>query len=116
MMIIELQNPRENRMARSEQEEAELAKIRAYATAHGFYLNPDEGVVERVVRGLLARKSKTGHAYCPCRMVSGDPARDQDIVCPCTHHADEIRQQGHCHCLLLVSKEYLEKHRGGTPA
>ncbi len=89
-----------------------LAAIQAYAAEHGFYLNPDESVVERVVRGLILRHEKTGVYYCPCRLTSGDPEKDAGIACPCEHHEEEIRTQGHCHCYLLVSKEYYEKHRG----
>ena len=27
------------------------------------------------------------------------------IICPCVYHKDEIREQGHCHCLLFVADE-----------
>jgi len=66
--------------------------------------NKDVNIVIRVLTGLVARKKKTGFAYCPCRLVTGNPDQDLKIVCPCAYHKEEIETRGACHCNLFVSK------------
>ena len=88
---------------------AEKAKIRArierYAQRAALRLNPDKARVEEVIHGLAARKQRYGYAYCPCRIVSGDKAKDSKTICPCAFHKEEIAQQGACICGLFVKKE-----------
>jgi len=71
-----------------------------YAQKFGFSLNPDKGVVEQLVKGLLYNEKKYGKKYCPCRRTHTD-----EEVCPCAYHKMEIEKQGHCHCFLFVRKE-----------
>jgi len=54
-----------------------------------------------VIRGLAGNCKKFGRPYCPCRIRSGNPEKDQDIVCPCVFHKDEVSTDGHCHCNLF---------------
>ena len=42
---------------------------------------------------------------CPCRLASGDAARDLDIVCPCDYRDDDLSEFGACYCALYVSAE-----------
>src|SRR5574337_599867 len=97
-----------------EQEEAKMRKMIADYVAHSPYkLNPDTKIVDRVVKGLVMRKIKFGHAYCPCRLVSGDPEKDKKIICPCVYHIEEIERDGECHCNLFVSANYQPKDNEG---
>lgn len=77
-----------------------LAWAKAYADKQGWVLNSDVKQLNTVIRGLVRNKTKFGHAYCPCRLRSGDPAKDEAIICPCVYHKDEIAQDGCCHCNL----------------
>ncbi len=72
-----------------------------YAKEKGFRLNPNRETVERVIRGLLENERKYGKRYCPCRRVSGEPEKDDKIVCPCSYHLKEIEEIGHCLCDLF---------------
>jgi ferredoxin-thioredoxin reductase catalytic subunit len=89
--------------------DSEKAKIRArierYAERHSFGLNPDTARVEEVIEGLALRKQKHGYAYCPCRIVTGDRAKDVKTICPCAYHKQEIAEQGRCVCELFVRKD-----------
>ena len=75
-----------------------------YAQAHGFRLNPDRAVVEKIITGLLANEKKYGERYCPCRRVSGNPEEDKPKICPCLYHQEEIKKDGHCLCQLFFKK------------
>ena len=82
-----------------------LSWIREYAKEKGLALNPDDRQFSAVVRGLVRNRMKHGERYCPCRIRSGDPERDRLIICPCTHHEQEIAAEGHCHCNLFFRPE-----------
>lgn len=69
-----------------------LVKLKEHAKENGVHLNPDERVIEMLVRAL----EKNG-GYCPCRV-----GKSLDNVCPCVSHLDEIKKNGHCHCFLFV--------------
>ena len=73
-----------------------------YAESNGFHLNPDNVVVERIIKGLLMNEEKHGAKYCPCRRVTGDKTQDGEKICPCVWHKDEIEKDGHCLCNLYV--------------
>ena len=96
------------------QEETNIWKIlNEYATHSPCRLNPDEKIVERVVKGLTMRKIKFGYAYCPCRFVTGDTEKDRKIICPCVYHIDEIARDGEFHCNLFVGANYQTKNEKG---
>jgi len=81
----------------------ELLKISEdYAKKSGFKLNPDEKIVNVIIEGLLRNEKLKGELYCPCRRVTGNKEEDKKIICPCIYHKDEIKKDGHCHCLLFV--------------
>jgi len=78
-----------------------LSWVRKYAKEKGLVLNPDDRQLNAVIRGLVRNRLKHGERYCPCRIRSGDPEKDQLIICPCSHHEEEIAREGHCHCNLF---------------
>ncbi|HRU05125.1 MAG TPA: ferredoxin-thioredoxin reductase catalytic domain-containing protein [Candidatus Brocadiia bacterium] len=88
-------------------EQAELDALRRHvageASRRGLKLNPDAKTVEGVLRGLLKRRTRYGELYCPCRVASGDRAKDKDIICPCVFCEKEVAERGICHCRLLVA-------------
>ncbi|MEM1689257.1 MAG: ferredoxin-thioredoxin reductase catalytic domain-containing protein [Candidatus Hadarchaeales archaeon] len=93
-----------------DQEIYELRKrMERYARMKGYSLNPDEGIVNMILRGLLENKKRHGYQYCPCRALTGNPAEDQPKICPCRWHEEEIRTMGRCHCGLFVKKEIFEE-------
>ncbi|MBD3263108.1 ferredoxin:thioredoxin reductase [Candidatus Woesearchaeota archaeon] len=68
-------------------------------------LNPNQAIVDAIVKGLARNKEKYGYAYCPCRPITGDEEEDKKIICPCVYHKDEIKKDGHCHCRLFVKED-----------
>jgi ferredoxin-thioredoxin reductase catalytic subunit len=79
-----------------------IKKSEEYAAVKGFKLNPNQGVVSGVIKGLLMRKEKFGEIYCPCRKMTGNKEEDEKIICPCAFHEEEIAKDGHCFCNLFV--------------
>jgi len=77
----------------------------AIAEAKGWKLNPDTDVVNTILDGLIRNYEKHGALYCPCRMVKGDKKEDLKIICPCIYAADEVLDDGCCHCMLYVKKD-----------
>lgn len=77
-------------------------KYETYAKENGIHLNPNNELVNNLLKAMLLREKKDGEKYCPCRRVTGDSKKDKEIICPCIFHLDEIKSQGHCHCLLFV--------------
>lgn len=78
-------------------------KLEGFVKNKPFILNPDEKIVAKVIKGLIARNKKYGFEYCPCRIVSGDKEKDANIICPCVYHEDEVKNDGKCHCDLYVA-------------
>ena len=91
-----------NKMAQEKKEKELKKKSEEYAKSSGFKLNPDDKIVNFVIKGLLKNKKEKGELYCPCRRVTGDKKKDMQIICPCIFHLTEIREQGKCHCGLFV--------------
>ena len=86
--------------------EAKVAELRKWAEQvaieRGVKLNPDEGLVEAVLKGLARNEEKYGRRYCPCRVVTGDPEADALKVCPCAWMMEDVESKGRCHCGLFV--------------
>lgn len=92
-------------MTDSAMDEGEMLKwAKGYAQKQGWVLNPDETQLGIVIKGLVRNKAKFGHAYCPCRLRSGDEEKDRAIECPCIYHKEEVANQGQCHCHLYYKK------------
>ena len=94
----------ENNTQEAQQKEMEK-KIhewaKCYANEKGWRLNTNEKQLNAVIRGLARNWVKHGEKYCPCRVRSGDPHIDKEIICPCIYHKDEVANDGHCHCHLF---------------
>jgi len=73
-----------------------------YAKQNGFWLNPNRGVVERIINGLIENEKKYGKRYCPCRRITGNREEDAKNICPCVYHRQEIEKEGHCLCGLFI--------------
>ncbi|NOZ22746.1 MAG: ferredoxin:thioredoxin reductase [Planctomycetes bacterium] len=100
-------------MSESEEIEKIKAELRQryerYVERAGLRLNPDKEQVDATLAGLAMRKLKFGKFYCPCKVVTGDPAKDKRIICPCADHKKEIEENGICTCRLFLSKDYREE-------
>ncbi len=77
-------------------------EFKEHAEKNGFKLNPNEKMVEGIIKGLLKNEEKYGAQYCPCRRVSGDKEEDAKKICPCIWHKEEVEEGGHCFCNLYV--------------
>lgn len=93
-----------------------LEKIRKKAEndarIHGYYLTPDEELLQDLLEGLLKNEERYGYASCPCRLASGKLEFDRDIICPCDYRDPDVEQHGFCYCALYVRKDV---HEGKTP-
>ena len=82
---------------------AELKKwVEHVAIERGVKINPDERLVDAILRGLLRNEERYGRRYCPCRVVTGNPEVDAPKVCPCAWMLEEVESKGRCHCGLFV--------------
>ncbi len=80
--------------------------VRRYVARGPYCLNPDPVTVEHVLVGLTRNLLQHGRAYCPCREVSGEPARDRLNLCPCPQHRADIARDGVCECGIFASPEF----------
>ncbi|HSV41930.1 MAG TPA: ferredoxin-thioredoxin reductase catalytic domain-containing protein [Methanomassiliicoccales archaeon] len=69
-------------------------------------LTEDENEVHTLCKGVLENLNSKGLRYCPCRIPSGDPVKDLELICPCNF----VRQKnwteiGECWCGLFRKKE-----------
>ena len=76
----------------------------SYAEENDLRLNDDDRQRKAVIKGLARNKLKFGERYCPCRIRSGDPEKDKEIICPCIFHKEEVEEDGNCHCYLFYRK------------
>ncbi len=72
----------------------------------GYFSNKNRATVFELFEGLLINKKRYGYTGCPCRLLSGDPDDDKDIICPCIHREPEFEEYGSCYCNLFVSKDW----------
>lgn len=68
-------------------------------------LTDDENEIRMLASGVLENMRNRGLKYCPCRIPSGDPEKDLNLICPCNF----IRQKnwaelGECWCGLFKRK------------
>ena len=79
-----------------------LEQCKKYAKDNGIHVNPDQKVVNHLIRALLEREKRLGKKYCPCRYVKKDNMENDKIVCPCVYCKEEVEKDGHCQCFLFV--------------
>ena len=77
---------------------------------HGFSYNPDDEINESIQMGLSRNKMIYGKRFCPCFMVIGETAKEQETsenrLCPCTPAlTNEIPSKGSCHCGIFCTVE-----------
>lgn len=87
------------------------AELDRDAEASGYHLNSDVEFTEALAEGLLVNEARFGYRSCPCRLGSGDAARDLDIVCPCDYREADLTEWGSCYCALYVSQDVLDGKR-----
>ena len=75
----------------------------------GYYFNQDKERVFELLGALVQNKTRYGYMACPCRLASGDKARDRDILCPCIYREPDVTEYGSCYCNLYVSTSWNEK-------
>lgn len=80
---------------------------------HNFVYNPETDVNESIQMGLTRNKLIYGKRFCPCFMVIGQTEEERQIeenrLCPCTPALEkEIPSQGHCHCAIFCTPEYVK--------
>lgn len=54
-----------------------------FAARLGYRFNTETEFVDEVLAAELEILEQTGDVYCPCRVRTGDPKQDVEIVCPC---------------------------------
>ena len=75
----------------------------------GYYFNKDKERTFELLEGLLINKERYGYMGCPCRLLSSDRKKDQDIICPCIYRGPDVKEFGSCYCNLYVSREWNEE-------
>ena len=75
------------------------------AEENGYYVCPDEDLLDDLLEGLVKNEERYGYASCPCRQASGIKRYDVDIICPCEYRDADVNEHGMCYCGLFVSKE-----------
>lgn len=89
------------------EEEEMLEYVENIAERMGYYLCPDEPMLEDLIKGLAENKERYGYRSCPCREASGVIEYDRDIICPCVSTVMMCRNTA-CYCGLYVSEEIKE--------
>lgn len=80
-------------------------RLKKEAEAGGYHLNPDVEFTKELVKGLLVNQKRYRYRACPCRLASGEKAKDIDIICPCYYRDPDLSDYGTCYCALYVSEE-----------
>ena len=78
--------------------------LRKVQEPKGYYFNKDKARVDDLMAALLVNKERYGYMCCPCRLASGDPKKDSDIICPCTYREADVAEYGSCYCNLYVAR------------
>jgi ferredoxin-thioredoxin reductase catalytic chain len=79
-----------------------------FAERLGYKFNTETDFVDEVLASELEILERDGDVYCPCRIRSGDPKEDLQIVCPCIpFFADQFAAIDKCWCGLFI-REHIE--------
>jgi len=74
-----------------------------FAQRLGYKFNTETDFVDEVLQSELEILDRDGDVYCPCRIRSGDPKEDAQIVCPCIpFYRDEFAAIRKCWCGLFI--------------
>ena len=85
-----------------------LEETKNDAEANGYYVCPDEDLLDDLLDGLKTNEDRFGYRSCPCRIPSGIKTYDGDIICPCEYRDADVNEFGMCYCGLYVSQEVHE--------
>ncbi|MFB6216853.1 MAG: ferredoxin-thioredoxin reductase catalytic domain-containing protein, partial [Candidatus Aenigmatarchaeota archaeon] len=85
-----------------------LDYVKKDAEESGYYLCPDEDLLNNLIEGLAENFERYGYPSCPCRPASGEKRYDVDIICPCEYRDADVNEYGMCYCGLFVSEEVRE--------
>ena len=88
----------------------DLVRKRAEADAktYGYYLTPQQDLLQMFLEGLKTNEERYGYPFCPCRLATGNLDFDRDIICPCDYRDPDVAEYGACYCRLYVNKAVYE--------
>jgi len=79
------------------------AAMEPFARHLGYKFNTETDFVDEVLQSELEILDSDGDIYCPCRVRTGDPKQDAQIVCPCIpFYRDEFAAIRKCWCGLFI--------------
>ena len=78
----------------------------------GYFFNKSKDTVFDLLNGLIRNSERYGYMSCPCRLASGDYAKDRDILCPCVYRPPDVAEFGSCYCGLYVSEDWNKDNTG----
>ena len=77
-----------------------------FAATLGYTFNTEAEFVDEVLSSELEILEATGDVYCPCRIRTGDPKEDVQIICPCIpFYREQFARIQKCWCGLFILKE-----------
>ena len=79
------------------------AEMAPFAEHLGYKFNTETDFVDEVLTSEIEILDRDGDIYCPCRVRTGDPKQDAQIVCPCIpFYRDEFAAIRKCWCGLFI--------------
>ncbi len=74
-----------------------------FAARLGYKFNTEAEFVDEVLESEIEILARDGDVYCPCRVITGDPAQDVKIICPCIpFFLDQFAAISKCWCGLFI--------------
>jgi ferredoxin-thioredoxin reductase catalytic chain len=83
-------------------------RAEADAKTYGYYLTPQQDLLQMFLEGLKTNEERYGYPSCPCRLATGNLDFDRDIICPCDYRDPDVAEYGACYCRLYVNKAVFE--------
>ena len=79
------------------------AAMGPFAAHLGYKFNTETDFVDEVLASELEILERDGDIFCPCRVRTGDPKEDAQIVCPCIpFYRDQFAAIRKCWCGLFI--------------
>lgn len=92
-----------------------LENMKSDAERNGYFMCPDEELLDDLIAGLVTNEERYGYASCPCRIAVNIKTYDADIICPCEYRDADVDEFGMCYCALFVSEEIADDPTGMGP-
>ncbi|MHB8761933.1 MAG: Rieske 2Fe-2S domain-containing protein [Coriobacteriia bacterium] len=74
-----------------------------FAASLGYRFNTETEFVDEVLASEIEILAESGDVYCPCRIRTGDPKQDVEIICPCIpFYRDQFAAIRKCWCGLFI--------------